>query len=97
LDRNHKIAALILLLNEAKQLAARYTGGVWYHFDSAEDFHRTLKEIITHLRNGDVSDLDNLQLYFAPTGVWDQFIRSDGEDMANKIYELLKTLPKAEI
>jgi hypothetical protein len=84
-----KLQQLIKFLDEAEQLAGQFTGGYSDHFFSAEEFHAALKESINKLKAGDMEQLNNLWLWFAPTYDWDDFIHHDGEDLANAIHPLI--------
>lgn len=90
-----KLEQLISLLDEAEKLAKEYTGGYSNSFSSAQEFHTALAESITKLKSSDYEELNNLDLWFAPTCDWDDFIHEDGADLANKIYPLVKELRKA--
>ncbi len=83
------------LLDQAAQLASEFTGGYSGEFLSAEEFHRTLSESISKLKQGDGAQLHRLHIWFLPTSCWDDFIGKDGQDLANEISRLLSTLTKA--
>ena len=92
---NSKLEQLITLLDEAEQLAGQFTGGYSDHFFSAEEFHSALKESVNKLKAGDIEQLNNLWLWFAPTYDWDDFIHQDGEDLANAIHPLVTELKES--
>jgi hypothetical protein len=85
---------LIILLDEAEELASQFIGGYSNNFFSAEEFYEALKITIAKLKQGDTEVLNELWLWFAPTCDWDDFIGKDGEDLANKIHPLLRKLVK---
>jgi len=87
-------AHLLILLEEAQQLAARFTGGYSGEFFGAGEFHTALKESISKYRDGDKSQLNKLHTWFAPTSCWDDFIGREGQDMANEIYGLIIKIEK---
>ncbi|HTE27158.1 DUF6896 domain-containing protein [Flavitalea sp.] len=89
---NLKLERLYLLLDQAEELAEHFTGGYSDHFYSAQDFHAALAESIAKLTAGDIEQINNLWLWFAPTHDWDDFIHQDGQDLANNIFQLLTDL-----
>jgi len=76
-------------LESLEYLAGQFSGGYSGQFLSAEEFHLALVDSITKLKNGDNSQLDNLNIWFLPTACWDDFVGSDGQDLANEISDLL--------
>lgn len=90
---NPKLEALFLLLDEAEQLAGEFIGGYSDHFFSAQEFHAALADSIEKLKAGDLEQIKDLWLWFAPSYDWDDFI-DDGVDIANKIFALLSELEK---
>lgn len=85
---------LIALLDKAEKLASQFQGGYSRQFLSAEEFHQALLASINALKQGDITQLDKLWTWFSPTSCWDDFIGSDGQDLANEIDVLLSTLTK---
>ncbi|MBS1952539.1 MAG: hypothetical protein JST37_16150 [Bacteroidetes bacterium] len=92
IDKNR----LIELLDKAEYLAGQFSGGYSGQFLSAEEFHTTLVDSITKLKSGDNSQLDKLNMWFLPTSCWDDFIGSDGQDLANQISDLLLKMTNDE-
>jgi hypothetical protein len=84
-----QMATLIGLLDEAKDLSGQFSGGYSGNFFSAEEFHTALIESVDKLRNGDMSQLNELHFWFLPTSCWDDFIGMEGAFLANQISELL--------
>lgn len=80
---------LIELLDKAEHLAGQFSGGYSGQFLSVEEFHSALVNSITKLKNGDNSQLDILNIWFLPTSCWDDFVDSDGQDLANQISDIL--------
>jgi hypothetical protein len=64
-------------------------------FLSAEEFHQALRTSIKSLKEGNLSEISAMWLYFAPTCDWDDLIGKDGMDLANQIFELLSDLEKS--
>lgn len=91
---NNKLDRLIRLLDRAEKLAGQFTGGYSHSFCSAQEFHTALVHSITKLKAGDTDQLEELWLWFAPTSDWDDFIKRDGENLANEIYALVTELKK---
>lgn len=91
---NAKLKRLLKLLDEAEKLAGQFSGGYSNNFLSAQEFHIALKDSINKLKTGDIDQLNDLCLWFAPTCGWDDFIHKDGEDLANEIYPLVTELRK---
>ncbi len=83
---------LIMLLDQAEELAAQFSGGYSGNFWSAEEFHMALAQSIMKLKNGDQSQLEKLNLWFLPTSCWDDFIGLDGLDLGNEISEIISKL-----
>jgi hypothetical protein len=88
-------AALLILLDDAENLLSQFTGGYSNHFSSAQEFYEELKSSIEKLKEGDLTELENLKGYFAPTCDWDDFTHFDGQDLGNKIYGLILDLNKS--
>lgn len=87
-----KLEELLKLLDAAERLAGEFIGGYSNGFSSAQEFHAALALSIAKLKMGDYDQLNYLQLWFAPTCDWDDFIKRDGQDLANKIYPLITEL-----
>jgi hypothetical protein len=85
---------LIELLDKAEKLASEFQGGYAGQFLSAEKFHQALLESIIKLKQGDITQLDNLHIWFLPTSFWDDLVGKDGQDLANEISGLLSKLTK---
>ena len=85
---------LINLLEKAEKLAGQFTGGYSGQFLSAQEFHEALKTSIDKYKNGDISQLDILYFWFAPTCSWDDFVGKEGEKTGNEIFELIEKLKK---
>jgi hypothetical protein len=90
------IIKLIELLGKAEHLAGQFSGGYSGQFFSAEEFHAALVDSITKLKNGDNSQLDQLNIWFLPTSCWDDFVGRDGQDLANEISDLLVKMTENE-
>jgi hypothetical protein len=90
-----KLELLLKLLDEAEKLAKEFSGGYSNNFSSAQEFHAALADSIAKLKTGDNDQLNYFCLWFAPTCDWDDLIRQDGEDLANKIYPLSAELRKS--
>jgi len=87
---------LLELLDKAEKLASEFTGGYSGEFLSAEEFHLALKDSINRLKQGDKTQLEELNLWFYPTSCWDDFIGRDGQDLANQISEILIKLTRTK-
>lgn len=61
-------------LKEAEQKLSVYEGGYSGEFLSAQDFYMALSDRILKLENGDLTVIDELWLWFAPTCAWDDFV-----------------------
>lgn len=92
---NLKLNRLIKLLDKAEKLAGQFSGGYSDNFFSAQEFHHALVGSINKLKEGDTDQLNDLWIWFAPTCDWDDFIRKDGEDLANEIHPLVTELKKS--
>jgi hypothetical protein len=77
------------LLAKAEQLAREFRGSHSSQFLSAEEFHVALLGSINKLKQGDLSQLRQLHIWFLPSSCWDDFIGKDGQDLAKDITELL--------
>jgi hypothetical protein len=85
---------LIKNLEKAEQLASEFSGGYSGEFLSAEEFYLALQDRITRLKKGEYVVLEDLWIWFAPTCQWDDFIGTDGEYLANTIFEQLDKLKR---
>lgn len=81
---------LLLDLKIAEHELSQFSGGYSGKFDSAENFHKTLKRAITDFELGDESVINDLWNWFAPTCDWDDLV---GDlNLGNRIFERLKEL-----
>jgi hypothetical protein len=87
-----KKTLLFKLLDEAQEIAGKYTGG----YSNAEEFHIALKESIIKLKNGDKQQLNRLHIWFAPTCTWNDFVGNTGIELGNEIYEIIDEIVKTE-
>lgn len=94
MTNNHELEKLYLLLEKAEELAKQYEGGYSTHFFSVQEFHESLVDSISKLKAGDIDQLNTLWLWFSPTYDWDDFIKQDGQDLANEIFPLISNLRK---
>ncbi|NOQ73568.1 MAG: hypothetical protein GQ574_16300 [Crocinitomix sp.] len=85
---------LIQELDEAEKLLSQFSGGYSGDFMSAEEFHEALKTHIIVLKKGDLTVLDDLWFWFAPTCAWDDFVGMEGQDLGNSIFAKLSRLRK---
>jgi hypothetical protein len=85
---------LIKLLEKAEKIVSEYEGGYSGKYLSAQEFHKDLKYSIIDYRNGDDTKLDQFYIWFAPTCQWDDFVGSEGENLANEIFEIVSKLKK---
>ena len=83
---------LIKLLDKAEKLVSEYSGGYSGIFLSAEEFQKDLKLSIEQYKNGDDSKLNEFYIWFAPTCAWDDFTGSEGENLGNQIFDIVKSL-----
>lgn len=74
MDHDEDMQALLDLLEEAVILASQYSGGYSEGFMSAEQFHTTLAASVDRLKAGDYTELDQLYIWFAPAGAWDDLV-----------------------
>ena len=80
---------LLVLLEEAKELASQYSGGYCSQFLSAEEFYSALSESINLLKQGDEDQLYKLYIWFLPTACWDDFIGTAGIYLGHEVYSML--------
>lgn len=85
---------LFKLLDKAIQILGQYSGGYSGNFLSAEEFSSALIESVEKFKAGDVSHAKNLYIWFLPTSCWDDFVGSEGNNIANRISVLLKDQSK---
>jgi hypothetical protein len=83
---------LIELLDKAEDLVGQFSGGYSGQFLSAEEFHSAMVDSIIKLKSGDNSQLEKLNIWFLPTSYWDEFVGSEGQDLANQISDILVKL-----
>lgn len=91
---DNDIQKLIRLLDKAEQLARQFSGGYSGQFLSAQEFHKSLVDSITRLKQGDNSQLRQMYIWFLPTSCWDDFVREGGIELGQEISDLLSVLPK---
>lgn len=82
------------MLDSAEKLASEFSGGYSGQFLSAEEFHLALTDSISRLKQGDRTQLDELNLWFLPTSCWDDFVGRDGQELANEISDILIKLTR---
>ena len=81
---------LLIELKKAQALASKFQGGYSERFMGAEEFAKVLEGAIKELESGNSGVLSNLYLWFAPTSDWDDFIKSEGMELGQKVFDLLK-------
>jgi len=92
----NKKTQLIHLLDEAERVVSKYSGGSSGVTLSAEEFHQDLKISIQKFKSGDLSQLNQFWIWFAPTSTWDDFVGQKGEELGNQIFELIDEIKKEE-
>lgn len=93
-SRKKRIRLLVVALDKAIELLRSYNGGCGLStsFDSTEEFAAALEKHRDRLIERDLSCLDELAVWFAPTSDWDDCV---GEiELANEIEGLIKSLRK---
>ena len=82
---------LLTDLRKAHELARQFTGGYSERFMSAKDFTSALGEAITELENGNAEVLKDIQLWFLPTSDWDDFVKMEGLELAERISGMVRS------
>jgi hypothetical protein len=90
----NNLKELLKLLKQAENLASKFSGGYSGEILSAEEFHQLLKDSIENLEKGRFKEIEKLSLLFAPTSAWDDFIREEGIELGNEIFEILNKIQK---
>jgi len=90
-----KLRQLYDLLDKAIVLTSEFSGGHSNNFLSTEEFNSALDDSIDKLKNGDNDQISKLYYWFAPTCDWDDLMHRDGQDLGNKIFDLLEDLKKS--
>lgn len=85
---------LVVALDKAIELLRSHDGdcGLSALFDSTEEFTTALEKNKDRLANRDLSCLDELAVWFAPTSVWDDTVSEI--ELAGEIEGLIKSLQK---
>mgnify|MGYP001795342216 CR=1 FL=1 len=83
---------LISDLKKAERILSEYSGGYSGEYLSAEEFHRDLVDRIGKLENGDETVIEDLWIWFAPTGAWDDFVGDI--NLGERIFQQLDLLRK---
>lgn len=88
-NRN-KMETLITDLKRAEKILSEYSGGYSGEHLSAEEFHKDLVDRIKKLESGDLSVIEDLWIWFAPTCQWDDFVGNVelGENIFQKLDKL---------
>lgn len=77
-------------LDSAEKLLSQFKGGYSGVFLSAEEFHKVLTEEISETEHDNYPDFGRICIWFAPASVWDEFVGSEGMELANRIYTRAK-------
>ena len=85
--KKYELFELFEDLEKAEKLLAEFIGGYSGKFNSAEEFYKALEEEVYDLKHQNIPDFNQICLWFAPTSVWDDFVKTDGIELANRIYE----------
>ena len=83
---------LLKLLDKSEKMVSKYEGGYSGEYLSAQEFHTNLKAAVIDYKNGENNKLDLFYVWFAPTCQWDDFVGSEGENLANEIFEIVSKL-----
>ena len=78
---------LLLLDKAAEEMMSLGDQPTFSYFDTCADVGIYLLEIITKIKDGDLSEVSKLWYIFAPTGPWDDSHGS--QEIANEIFEIL--------
>lgn len=81
---------LLIDLKQAEKIVSEYSGGYSGEHLSAEEFHKDLVDRINKLENGDMSVIEDLWIWFAPTCQWDDFVGD--VELGEKIFRQLNRL-----
>lgn len=86
----NKMEHLINELKIAEKILSDYSGGYSGKYSSAEEFHSDLVNRIEKLENGDITVIDELWIWFAPTCQWDDFVGNLelGESIFQKLNDI---------
>lgn len=57
-------------------------------------FVSKLQESVRELSNLNFNEIENLWVWFAPTGKWDDFAGAEGADLGNEIFEAIEKVRK---
>jgi len=86
--------SLIADLKKAEKILSQYSGGYSGEHLSAEEFHKDLVDRINKLENGDISVIEDLWIWFAPTCQWDDFVGN--VDLGERIFQQLNKIKKIQ-
>ena len=85
---------LVQRLEKAERILSKYSGGYSGEYLSAEEFHKDLKNAIKEYKNGNQKKLDQFYIWFAPTYQWDDFVREEGINLGDEIFDVISKLKK---
>ena len=83
---------LVRDLKKAQRILSKYSGGYSGEHASAEDFLRDLIDRTTKIESGDLSVIDELWGWFAPTCQWDDFVGDI--ELGERIFQKLNRIKK---
>jgi hypothetical protein len=95
--KKYELFELFNDLDTAQEILAKIHGGYSGNFISAEAFRKAFEEELYDLKHQNVPDFQQIYLWFAPTSAWDDFVGSEGMELANRILERADRWNKAQL
>jgi hypothetical protein len=87
-----RFKSLISDLKIAERKLSEYSGGYSNEHLSAEEFHIDLVDRIKKLELGDLSVIEDLWIWFAPTCQWDDFVGDI--NLGERVFQKLNRMKK---
>ncbi len=82
-------------LDKAEKILSELNGGYSGNYTDAEEFHKEFVEELNDLKYQNVPDFERICIWFAPTSAWDDFVGTNGMELANRIYDRANKWNKA--
>jgi len=82
-------------LDKAEKILSELSGGYSGRFKDSEEFYKEFVEELNDLKYQNVPDFERICIWFAPTSAWDDFVGTNGMELANRIYDRANKWNKA--
>ncbi len=82
-------------LDKAEKILSVLSGEYSENFTDLEEFYKEFVEELNDLKYQNVPDFERICIWFGPSSAWDEFVGTNGMELANLIYNRANKWNKA--